>query len=353
MRFMTLPLKVGLSVALLFSAACRERPGLQPAAGALCPASSILDKEGLPSADTSATWNDALPAPGLPARGPVPSLRHRLEVPSAPVLLTGEAARLYYVLDHYWHNFDFADTAWVSDTAAFMRVFADWIGLLSMLPEEKAASRAGTLIRAAARNVPLQKHFFSVMGLYFNDPNSPYRNETIFIEVLRAYLASPLLPPEDRLRPELQLERALKNRPGALAADICYQLPDGSRGTLYGLQAEYVLLLFYNPGCEDCGRVEKALASSAVVKKLSAQGRLKVLAVYPDEDLTLWQQHLPDMPSGWIVACEPEQQINREETYFLPAIPNLYLLDRQKKVVLKDVSVEEALARLQSVLQEG
>lgn len=330
---------------LLFSA-CQES----------VPAGSVSARPemSLAMADSSAAVSVPLDSRGsLQEASHSAGLPRSLEIPSAPALLVGEAARLNYVCANYWYNFDFADTGWIADTGAFMRVFSDWTGLLSMLPEEKAADRAGTLIRAAARNVPLQKHFFSVMGLYFNDPNSPYRNETIFIEVLQAYLASPLLPPEDRLRPELQLERALKNRPGALAADIRYQLPDGSRGTLYGLQAEYVLLLFYNPGCEDCGRVEKALASSAVVKELSAQGRLKVLAVYPDEDLTLWQQHLPDMPSGWIVACEPEQQINREETYFLPAIPNLYLLDQQKKVVLKDVSVEEALARLQSVLQEG
>ncbi len=349
MRFMTLPLKVGLSVALLFSAACRERPGLQPAAGALCPASSILDKEGLPSADTSATWDDALPAPGLPARGPVPSLRHRLEVPSAPVLLTGEAARLYYVLDHYWHNFDFADTAWVSDTAAFMRVFADWVGLLAMVPPREAARFSYALIRKTEISGVLQKHFFSVSEMYFDNPNSPYRNETLFLGVLRAYLESPLLSKTDKLRPRMQLDRALKNRPGTLSADLELNLPQGGRFRLHDVKAEHLLLLFYNPGCEDCARVESVLSSSLVLRGLEKDGRLKVVAVYPDEDLALWESHLPQMPRGWIVACDSLQQINAGEAYFLPAIPNLYLLDARKQVVLKDAPVEEILAYLESL----
>ena len=73
---------------------------------------------------------------------------------------------------------------------------------------------------------------------------------------------------------------------------------------------------------------------------------MKVVAVYPDEDLALWESHLPQMPRGWIVACDSLQQINAGEAYFLPAIPNLYLLDARKQVEIAVESIAQATENL-------
>ena len=47
------------------------------------------------------------------------------------------------------------------------------------------------------------------------------------------------------------------------------------------------------------------------------------------------------MPDSWVVAYDAEQAVNEKETYVLPAIPTLYLLDRDKRVLLKDAPVEQ------------
>ena len=71
---------------------------------------------------------------------------------------------------------------------------------------------------------------------------------------------------------------------------------------------------------------------------LIEQGRLKILVLYPDEDLVAWRQHLGDYPSQWINAYDKGMKITSQRLYDLKAIPSLYLLDENKRVLAKDVS---------------
>ena len=47
---------------------------------------------------------------------------------------------------------------------------------------------------------------------------------------------------------------------------------------LYDLRAEYVLLFINNPGCPMCREIHEAIEISPVLRRLIADGRLKVLA---------------------------------------------------------------------------
>ena len=58
------------------------------------------------------------------------------------------------------------------------------------------------------------------------------------------------------------------------------------------------------------------------------------------------------MPAGWINSYDSTVSLKNDEIYDLKAIPTLYLLDKDKKVVLKDVTfnqVEYYLRREQTV----
>jgi len=46
------------------------------------------------------------------------------------------------------------------------------------------------------------------------------------------------------------------------------------------------------------------------------------------------------MPAQWIHAYDKGMEITQRRLYDIKAIPTLYLLDKEKKVLLKDTSVE-------------
>ena len=59
-----------------------------------------------------------------------------------------------------------------------------------------------------------------------------------------------------------------------------------------------------------------------------------------------WRDYIPRsrrdvIPSGWINGYDKELTVLDRELYDLKAMPTLYLLDKDKKVLLKDAPVEQ------------
>ena len=173
------------------------------------------------------------------------------------------------------------------------------------------------------------------------------RDESLYIPVLESILAAPVFDEVNKIRPAHLLELALKNRVGEPATDFTYTLADGKTGTLYNVKADYLLLFFYNPDCHACKEITGQLLSSPLISGLQTNKKLKILAVYPDEDLEAWRKHIPDVPAEWINSYDNTVSLKNDEIYDLKAIPTLYLLDKNKKVILKDVTLNQLMEFLQ------
>ena len=78
------------------------------------------------------------------------------------------------------------------------------------------------------------------------------------------------------------------------------------------------------------------MQESPIINDRLQKGTLKILAIYPDEQLDEWYKHLAEMPAKWINGYDKGSLIERENLYSLRAIPALYLLDKNKCVLVKD-----------------
>ncbi len=250
---------------------------------------------------------------------------------------------------HYWDRFDFSDTLFLAraDTVQLFEAYARYIALISNRPTDAAAM--DTLMRRASTSRPMLDYFTMLAEAVLHDPNSPLRNDEFYIPVLEARLRAPWYDEYERIAPQYDLKIASQNRIGHPANDFRYTLSPGHSGTLYGLDAEYVLLFINNPGCAMCREIREAITSSPMLSEMIERGRLKVLAIYPDEDLTEWRAYREQIPSSWINAYDEGCVIRDESLYDLHAIPALYLLDRNKRVLVKDstdvAQIEEVIDR--------
>ena len=226
----------------------------------------------------------------------------------------------------------------------FLPAIARYIAVLSDRPADSAPM--DSLMRRASSSKPMLDYFAMLAGTVLHDPNSPLRNDEFYIPVLRAQLASPFYDEYERIAPQYDLEMAMQNRLGQPANDFRYTLASGASGTLYGLQAEYVLLFINNPGC---AMFREAITSSPMLSEMIERGRLKVLALYPDEDLTEWRDYRDHIPASWINAYDKGCVVREKSLYDLHAIPALYLLDSRKRVLVKDstdvAQIEEIIDR--------
>lgn len=272
--------------------------------------------------------------------------------PEIPATLTEPEARKAWLLTHYWDQFSFADTTLVNNRDVTEQGFVNFIALLDgTTPEELARESlknwcAGFIGEAHARRVLTQ-----TADDYLFNPNSPFYNEALYGLYLETMLG--VLPQTDAVRSSYQfkLELVRRNNPGDRATDFAYYLPDGTRRTLAATPAknDRLLLVFYDPECESCHEVLQQMAADASLAAAVQSGRLSVLAVYTEGNEEAWRKALTDMPRGWTVGTDREA-VKQGALYDLKAMPSLYLLDGQKRVLLKDAAYEQIRAALQ---QEG
>lgn len=259
-------------------------------------------------------------------------------------------------IDRYWDGFDFkcGERVIEYDTVSVMQAFADYVAYIDIGTERtRRDSLLKSVMHRAEHSRPVLDFFAHVTESVLHDPNSPLRNDELYIPILEVLVESPLLDEYDRIAPAYDLELAYKNRIGEVANDILYTLANDNTGRLHEIDADYVILMFSNPGCPMCREIIEQITSSPLINEMLENDLLEILVVYPDADLEAWRNHRDDIPRNWINAYDAGMRLTEERSYNLRAIPSLYLLDREKRVIIKDgtsvAQIENAIAYFEAL----
>lgn len=244
-------------------------------------------------------------------------------------------ADYYRYIDTYWDKFDFdADSLVVAyDTIDLCEAMASYV---MFIEPQRADSLMRALMKRAERSRPVLQFFATITEMVLHDPNSPLRNDEYYIPVLETLAESPLLDEYERMIPAYDLEIAKQNRINHIANDIEYTLLDGRQAKMHNIKSDYLIVMLNNPGCPMCKEITEEIEASPMLNELQELGRLKILAIYPDADIEAWRDYQPNMPKRWISGYDADMAISRNRSYNLQAIPALYLLDSEKRVLVKD-----------------
>lgn len=233
--------------------------------------------------------------------------------------------------------------------------FANWtqiLGAIGMPAAEKAVGRLYDKALACERkdtSSNVFETFRDMVDKYLFDPNSPLRNED-FYGVYAARLAEcDLIPVEMRDKYARDARLCALNKVGTKAADFRFADARGRIRTLYGIKAPYTLLFFSNPGCGACMDIINVLKGEPAIARMIADGVIAVLNIYIDEELDEWRSYMPVYPEEWYNGFDPDFIIRNETLYNVRAIPSLYLLDKDKKVLLKDAPEDRMFAYLGNI----
>ncbi|MBR5660990.1 MAG: DUF5106 domain-containing protein [Bacteroidales bacterium] len=192
-------------------------------------------------------------------------------------------------------------------------------------------------------------YFMRMVEKYLYDPNSPVRDEDLYLPYIKGLAGSDLTPEE--MRPAYSRDALMcsLNQVGTNAADIRFTGLDGRVRTLYGIKADYVLLLFTNPGCPNCEEVISTLTGNDRFNNAITTGKIAVVNLYIDLEVDKWKGLASEYPKAWTNGYDQDYIIRKDLTYNVRAIPSLYLLDKDKKVILKDAPIEKVLPYLENI----
>lgn len=259
-----------------------------------------------------------------------------LPLPSIPQMLTAPEDRAAYLTAHFWDAMDFADTTLTADRAFMEQNFANFASVFPALTPQALKTAVSTLMAKAAASTAAYRTITDIAEKYLYDPNSPMLNEEHYIPFLEETAGNPLLSEAERSKQAFNLRCALKNRQGTVAADFSYTDRQGRHRTLHTTEAETLMLIFYDPDCGHCTEIMDKMKGDTALRDAITSGSVKVLAIYSDGDRPLWERTKGGLPAEWTVGFDTSG-ILEHGTYILRAMPTVYILDREKRVIAKDL----------------
>ena len=224
--------------------------------------------------------------------------------PDIPDEVEEPEARMMYLLEHFWQDYAFADSTAMNREVGEQGM-VDFLNFMQHADSVSTVHGAKVLADSLVAHPSALAFFEGLMERYLGDPDSPLYNDVVYAHLLRAL-------PESPQRVWL-LEQLAKNQVGSRAADILVTTADGKRMRLYDIKAEQTLLIFYDPDCRRCQRLEAQLKQEPQIVQ---NPRLKVV-----------RKDVNDLKGE----------------YYVPHTPALYLLDSEKRVVLKNTQLDVLL----------
>ena len=127
------------------------------------------------------------------------------------------------------------------------------------------------------------------------------------------------------------------------AQELMYERTDGRTVTLDSLpDSRMTLLLFYDPECSDCQQELFVMRHSSQLRQTIADARLQVLAVCTEPNDSLWRHTVSEMPATWVpVMLRSDNWF--DSPYDLSSLPAMYLLGKDRNIVLKDTDLYEVM----------
>ena len=242
----------------------------------------------------------------------------------------------------YWNDFPFNDALLVASKQTEEK-FATFlfglykIGAIRFVDSDNAFMQEHiNILMEKVTGFGVNDRFIALAEKYLYEPNSPYYNDEVYLYFLKYEAKFHFRNVSQSARFKRHYSMIQKNMVGELATNFTYETQAGQKGSLYEIDAKYLVLFFNDPSCSECKQVKEELIQQQ--SALDSLG-IKVFAVYIDDKPEEWRQ--ANYPAGWLNGYAPE--IDSQDLYNIRALPCLYLLDKDKKVISRDTSVEKIL----------
>ena len=131
------------------------------------------------------------------------------------------------------------------------------------------------------------------------------------------------------------LEKMRQNDIGEKASDEILLNKRGARKRMLAGCKPYTVLFFNIAHCNDCRQYSEDLSEAAALLKSK---KVKVVSVYLSADRDYWLDNIKAR-KGWTHLTDEGPQSRLREDYDLEVVPRIYLLDKDKKVIAKDITV--------------
>jgi thiol-disulfide isomerase/thioredoxin len=135
-----------------------------------------------------------------------------------------------------------------------------------------------------------------------------------------------------------QAELIRNNLIGMKAKNLVMDSYNGIFVSLYDIEKDFTILYFWEPNCGYCKEVTPKLRD---FYEQSKEKGIEVFAICTIDDKEQWSEYIEKYELRWINGWDPERLTHFDFYYNVQATPMIYILDRDKTIIAKKISVDD------------
>ena len=117
---------------------------------------------------------------------------------------------------------------------------------------------------------------------------------------------------------------------GETAPDLLMETFTGQYESVLGITADFLIVYFFEPNCGYCKTETPKVYE--IYSKYKDKG-VQAYAMYTQQDKNEWTTYIAENGLDWVNVWDPHNRNNFREKYNVYITPQLYLLDKDKKVI--------------------
>lgn len=263
---------------------------------------------------------------------------------------------------HYWDGISFTDER-LMRTPVFESKFQRYFG--NVLPQhpDSLSKAANSILDISSANKEMFKYLLSTLTEKYINP-AYMGQDAVFVNLFERYYAPGKADywMSEKYKKTV-FDRAyslMANLIGEKAADMNMVDTAGKATPLYGVNAPYTVVCFWDPTCGHC-QVEVPKVDSLFQNKWKQQG-VKVYGVMTDGGKEAWLKFIHEHNlKGWLHVYQLPEVKDAEynagkagykQLYDVYQTPILYLLDKDKRIIAKKLNYEQLDDLLQLKLKD-
>lgn len=243
-----------------------------------------------------------------------------------------------YMKIHFFDNYPWTDTRLLYTPLLEYKLNSYFRGMLSPEPDSLRPQMDYVLGLAKANPQTYNYvrnylyHILRMSNIMGHDLLAVYIAETYFSPADTAWTGEAFMASMNEF-----VRREKMNAVGTIAADLQLQTADNTTISLHSVKSPLTLLYFFDPLCHTCAEI------TPKVVQLEQQYRnhgLKVYAVCCEHNREAWLEYTTSHCPNFINVFDQNNTSQHDQRYHLFAYPQIYLLDQDKRVLLKDAPFE-------------
>jgi thiol-disulfide isomerase/thioredoxin len=273
------------------------------------------------------------------------NMLREIEIPEAPKNEAGESEpnfAFHYFRNHYWNYTDFSEEG-ILRTPVFHQKLIDYFEKYTVPAPDSLIVSCDIVLALAEKNSEVYKYTLAtLLNKYAN--SKIMGHDALYVHLVQEYYSKGKAPWTDPEQLKKMEERANAMAPlllGKVSPDLILRdTTTKVKHRLHDIPHDYTIVYIWDPECGHCKK------SAPVLNDFINRHPNESIVVYgistvSIEHIDKWKKFVHEKQLKWINVADLYYETQFRKLYDISSTPQLFVLDKDKKIIAKKLGVEQ------------